>query len=253
MKRLAIFFFCSISTHCFSQNEKGKAGDPSLSGKVIQAYMSIEKFEQKFEQSNQTEDQDSVISYNKIFSNLLLSPELRELNNIELKQLAKATGVKISLSKDKKLRILSWSILNLTANPPCNNIAIVDNGSSELIPANGNAEEFGPSIQIDSISQVIGQRGLYILMGSNKCALLCIRKTVSLYKLQEASISKVSRCFFDGKLYSDDVEFSYFMNEQQKAEPYFKIRDRKLLCPIFNEQKTRQVGVKDFSIIVAGR
>lgn len=250
MKEVSIVFLLSILCFtCLGQVKKTISKNTELTKKILVTYKKIQRFENKYEESNSDNYEDSINKYNYIFSNLLSNPQFIKLDYSDLKTIAEKSGMKISLSKDQKLKIVSWQVFESSPTPMCSNLILFDM-KSKILSLNGTGDkDFGDNIQNDTIIDiVIKNKPYYILIGSNKCGNLCIQELASLYSIFNGKLTKCSKVFFDGKEYSDDVTFDYLINENIKTEPSFQIDNLKLISPVLNNSRTQIIGTKKYQI-----
>jgi hypothetical protein len=250
MVKIPIIFLLSIFCFsCLGQVKKIVSKNDLIIRNILDSYKKIQIFERKNEEVNSGNYEDSINKYNYVFSNLLLSPQFRKLGNVDLKETAEKSGLKITTSKDKKLKVVSWQVFEFSPTPMCSNLMLFDN-KSQIISLNGTSEkDFGENIQNDTIIDLrIKNKPYYILIGSNKCGSLCIQELASLYSIVDGKLIKCSKAFFDGNRYSDDIEFDYLINENLKNEPSFKIDKLELISPVFNDSKTEIIGTKKYQI-----
>lgn len=211
--------------------------------------MKIQSFENKYAESNSDEYEDSVSIANDSLVQLFSDKRAAKLCQSDLKQIKGKTEIKIVVSDDKKLTVVSWCVFDSYEVPMCSNF-IFYNGNTKAISLNGTGDnDFGDNIQNDKILQVkLKDKTCYILTGSNKCGNLCILEMASMYFISKGNITKCSNSFFDGKKYFADIQFDYLINDKMKVEPTFQIQGKKLVYPTFNEDNDRIIGSKGLEI-----
>jgi hypothetical protein len=221
--------------------------------KIISTYSKIQIFENEYEKSNSDEYQDSINQYNYRLFQFLSDKKFSKLNRSDLKRIVEKTQIIIKISNDNRLVLVSWHVFDFYPIPMCSNIVFFD-GKVKLMSLNGTANnDFGDNIQNDTIYKItLKSKPFYILMGSNKCGNLCIQEMASMYSISNGNLVKCINSFFDGKNYLTDVQFDYLINSEMKIEPNFQIQNSQLIRPIFNEDKTKIVGSKRFTITVPG-
>src|SRR5215831_918232 len=119
-------------------------------GKIISTYETIGDLYDQFEDKHSGDLVDSIFSYNDRLYNLILSTNPNEMTYRDWKKVQDSTDIKIVISQDKKLLIISWSVLYDLPNPSCSNIAILNKHKPQIISRHGsNEEKLGDNIQID--------------------------------------------------------------------------------------------------------
>ncbi len=252
MRKLAILLFFSVSINSSGQ-KKVFVKSFALINRIFIAYSRMEKFEDLDENTNSNNYADSIRRYNNILSFIFSSPEFKDLKKADLNKIEDSTEIKILVSADKKLKVVSWCIFDFYPTPLCSSI-MVPNGiiKSKIISFNENSKmDFGNNVQIDTIVEITSKRiPYYFLFGSNKCGNLCVQRIASGYSIFDGSIRKCSNIFYDGKNYFDDVEFNYLLSEKIKPDPTFQIQSKQLICPFFNDDRTKETGSKSYKILL---
>lgn len=220
---------------------------------IILTYNKMQVFENKIAENNLDEYEDSITKENFHLVQLFSNKQFNVLDSALLKRIRKLTGIKIILSRDNSLIIVSWGVFNSYPIPLYSNLVFLK-GKIKIISLNGTGTEndFGDNIQIDTVCIIhIKTMPYYILIGSNKCGNLCIEERASLYRISNGEIIKSSNSFFDGKKYFNDIRFNYLINDFTKVEPVFLVQNTSLISPLFNKDKTKVIGNKKYKIIVA--
>lgn len=250
MRKLIILLSFSISIGSFGQ-KKVFVKRSGLINRILLAYNRIEEFED--EKTNSDKYADSIRKYNNILSFIFSSPEFKGLKKSDLKKIEDSTEIKILSSTDKKLKVVSWCIFDFYPTPLCSSIIVPNNTiKSKIISFNENGNnDFGNNVQIDTIVEMTSKGvAYYFLFGSNKCGNLCIQRIASGYSTYDGYVKKCSKVFYDDKNYFDDVEFNYLLSEKIKSEPTFQIRSNKLICPLFNDDRTKEISSKAYKIFL---
>ena len=250
MKKAIFFILIINSFNSFSQ-ESPVMTKKHLVEEIILTYNKMQVFENKFEESNSDEYEDSITKENFYLVQLFSNKQFDVSDSSLLKRIREQTGIKIILSKDYSLVIVSWGAFNSYPIPLCSNL-IFFKGKIKIISLNGTGTEndFGDNIQIDTVCTIhIKARPYYILIGSNKCGNLCIEERASLYRISNGEIIKSSNSFFDGKKYFNDIRFNYLINDLTKVEPVFLVQNTSLISPLFNKDKTKVTGNKKYKIM----
>jgi hypothetical protein len=167
------------------------------------------------------------------------------------RKLKDSTGITISQSENQKINVFSWCVFEDTPAPLCSNIATSENGKPVVLSCNGSSFDNGYNIRIDTIIRLVNEeKASYLLIGSNRCGNLCLDYLAALYSLHAGAITERQKCFYDGKNYSDEVEFNYLVNEKIKSEPNFRVKHNLLFCPVFSEDGTRKIGNRSYKIVL---
>lgn len=234
----------------FCQTKKASDKKQPLVRKIIATYSKIQIFENEYEKSSLDEYQDSIKKYNYCLFQFLSDKKFSKLNKSDFKIIVEQTEIKINVSDDNRLVLVSWHVFDLYPIRMCSNVMFFD-GKTKIISLNGtDNNDFGDNIQNDRIYQItLKDNPFYILIGSNKCGNLCIQEMASMYSISNGSIVKCVNSFSDGINYLTDIQFDYLINNEMKLEPNFQIRNNELISPIFNEDRTKIVGSKRFKII----
>jgi len=255
MIKIAIVLLLSSNCFtCLAQMTKSKINKSAWVNKILECYKKKEIFEYKYEKRNSDNYVDSINKYNYALSSLLSSSYVRKLSYPELRTIAKKTTLKLIISKDLNLRILSWKAFEFSPTQMCSNLMLFAD-KSKLISLNGAGDQdFGENIQFNKIIDLkIKNKTYYLVIGANQCGNLCIQKLATIYSIVKDDLIKCTRTFFDGNVYSDKIEFNYLINDKLKNEPIFRVNNLELLTPIFNEYKTQILGTKKYQISVCDK
>jgi hypothetical protein len=193
---------------------------------------------------------DSISKYNKKLKSVLSSSEFAVLGDYEQQEICRKAEITILTSRAKDLKIFSWSAFNFTSDHRCSSIAVFKGHKPVVISFHSDDEsDFGVNVELDSMIELkYSGQTYYILIGSNKCGNICIKEVASVYSALDGKLSKRSKVFFDGEHYLDDVEFNYILNDQIKPEPNFKIENREIISPVFDERRARLISTKKYKI-----
>jgi hypothetical protein len=92
---------------------------------------------------------------------------------------------------------------------------------------------------------------IYFIYFENKCGNICVKKQLRVLKLNNNDVVFLKGIFKDEFGYYNNITFDFNINNRIVEEPDFKI-DLKLhlvMQPIFNKQKSMQIGNKKFYFI----
>lgn len=237
-----VFFALIISLNNCSSNP--------LVEKIISTYDTIQTFEKAIENSNNSDYEDSINYYNNLLFHCLSDKKFSELDETDLNSIKAKTSIKIVFNKDRKLMLVSWQVFYSYPTPMCSNLLFF-NGEAKSISLNGTGDDndFGDNIQYDRIYEVPLKHSInYVITGSNKCGNLCIQKEASLYSVSNGKLSKCENSFIDRGKRVTDVQFDFLINEYIKFDPNFKIENQEIICPVFNQEKTKMIGSKIINI-----
>lgn len=250
MRNFIFFTLMMTFFNSFCQTKKVSNKEQLLVRNIISTYSKIQIFENKYEKSSLDEYQDSINKYNYCLFQFLSDKNFIKLNKSDFKRIVEKTEIKINVSDDNRLILISWHVFNLYPIPMCSNVMFFD-GKAKIISLNGTENnDFGDNIQNDRIYKItLKNIPFYILIGSNKCGNLCVQEMASMYSISNERVVKCLNSFFDGENYLTDIQFDYLINSEMKIEPNFQIQNNQLICPIFNEYKTKIIGSKPFKII----
>jgi len=241
-----IFFFLVISF----TNTYGQQKSTSLVNKIIYTWSKVSDFNTQSINVLDTSDdiEDSLTKYNTTLSLLISSSEFSFLNSSDLQKIIDSTDIKVIISKDAKLKAISWMINNDLPEPTCCNVFILGTRKPQIISIGGTTgQDFGINVQLNKIIDVsLKNKTFYLLIGSNKCGNLCIEKLASLYVVSDSLIVKCPKAFLSGTKYLDEVKFEYSLNGEK--EPSFHVINTKLISPIFDRNKEKIVGNKVYEI-----
>jgi hypothetical protein len=249
MRNILIILFLGLSANSFGQKRTWK--DSDFIKKFLITYNLVQKFDLLFEKSGTEKMVDSIKKYNRILTSMFLSSEFGLLTDSDLSEISKLTDVNICNSQDKRLKVISWCVFLSQPNPTCSSIVFYNGNLAKKISINQNDDgDFGNNVQNDTVIDFLFKGNVYyVLFGVNKCGNLCIQKMASIYSVLNGSIVKCLRAFYDGKDYLDDAEFNYVLNDEIRNEPSFRIEKRELVCPVFNDRRTKQIGEKRYKIL----
>src|SRR5690242_5089824 len=118
-----IIIFSSIVTESYGQNDTANKNNLFI-GKIISTYETIGDLYDRYEKDHTQGLVDSIFSYNDRLFDLILSANSNDISYKDWKKVQDSTDIKIVTSQDKKLVIITWSVLYDLPNPSCSNIAI---------------------------------------------------------------------------------------------------------------------------------
>jgi hypothetical protein len=248
MKYLMILLCLEISLKAICQEDTQKKH--FVLNRIVKCFNQIRIFEDSSQNNFSSHFDDSIDEYNSKLLSYINSTEFSNLSNSELQEISHATEIKISYSRDSGLKVVSWCAFSFAPSPTCSNVAVFKRGKTPTTSVNNNSEvDFGINIQVDTIiKEKYKDKPYYILIGSNKCGNLCIQEIASIYSISGGKLVKHFHAFYDGNYFLNDLKFDYILNDQIAKEPYFMIVNGAIICPVFNERKTKVISRKRYNI-----
>jgi hypothetical protein len=252
MKKVILFSVAFIQiVNAFAQVVASAEDGEPLTNKLLSTFAKLRRIEENRQRNPARIFADSVFLYNKAVVDIICSLEFINLKDTYFRRIVTQTGIKVATSRDSKLKIISWSVQNPYPTPPmCSNIALIKGLKSVPISLNGIGEnDSGNNILIDTIIQM-GPEGktCYLLIGSNKCGNLCVQEIAALYSILNNELEKYSNAFYYNGQYLNELEFDYIINDKIRSEPHFRVENTKLISPAFNDDNTKQIGIRKYQI-----
>lgn len=245
-----LFFAIVIHTCVCSQGKERNTIKAVLINKALSTYNKVRSYDDKYSTSFSNYDLNATLKYNDMFYNIVSSSDFSKLSNTDLKRISNVTGLKILISKDNKLKVVSWGVFNSAPEPKYSNI-LIGNKKNKIVPLKGKrGKDFRIDFELDTIIDILSKNKThYLLMGSNKCGNLCIQKSVFLYTIIDSNVIECSNAFFDDIDSINNIRFSYTINENMISEPFFYIDNNELITPIISDDKLSIIGNKRYKII----
>ena len=242
---LAILILFSISGIAQRRSQPGSRSVKE----ILETYKKLFEFDKSYDGLKENVG-DSIEKYNRALILLISAPAFGLLKGSDYNIISKSTDITIQFSQDKKLMLVSWSTLFYLPHQVCFNILWIDgkatNISSMKVDSDGDYENY---VQVNKIVDFnLRGRVYYIFMGSNRCGNLCIQEMISAFYIGINSKLNPAGIFYDGKKCNQELGFDYILNEDTKEEPAFLIKEDELICPIFNEHRTKVTGSRKYKI-----
>jgi hypothetical protein len=193
---------------------------------------------------------DSIGKYNRALISLISAPSFGLLKDSDYDSISKSTDIKILFSQDKKIMLVSWRTLFNLPHQVCLNILWIGGKATNIGSMKVDSDEdYENDVQVNKVVDFnLRGRVYYLLMGSNRCDILCIRERIAAFYIGVNSKLKPAGIFYDGKKYNQELGFDYILNADIKEEPAFLIQTDELTCPAFNEHRTKVTGYRKYKI-----
>jgi hypothetical protein len=219
--------------------------------KIQNTFNTIRHFESIYDSYGMDSVADSVVKYNSELEKELSSSKFGLLDSSDLKYIAKSTEININTSPNKNLMLVSWSVFVNQAIPACSNIIWINHLVPKKLSEDQEGEsDFNGDVKFDKILDFnIHDSSYFVVLGTRKCGNLCIMNIIRAFSIGDKLSIKAAKIFYDGNRNFSEVEFSYILNIETRQEPVFRILKDRLICPTFNDTKTKVVGEKVYQIV----
>jgi hypothetical protein len=196
---------------------------------------------------------DSLVLTNKVLINkLLLTKNKFELIN-NSNYLNDSTILNIITSKDLKVVLFTWDTGLGLEIPSYSSVVyfLTKNNhyeSKKIQHVDIFEDDLGQNLLFSDIYKSTNNE--YIITGSNKCGSICLKNSLSLYRIINNEFLQIKNGIIDQnlKMYSN-LSFEYLLNVQLTIDPKFIIEGKIIKMPIMDKNKTQFLKYKLYNLI----